>query len=169
MKMDGKKEIRGLFLLLVAACALLCGCGQGNTLEKEPSGRLSGSQVPVIKGRFKHVLDAPGQTLTKAPRASWYINDHCFFVEKSGKIHWFGINNPYLKDRNFYGPGTHRYIGHAVADEPFGPWTACEHAMQLAPDDTKRNIGACFVIEKDGAYLMYFCYNYGFGIAKCSD
>ena len=127
-------------------------------------------EIPVIMGKYKHILDPPGQTLTNAPKGSWYINDHCFFVEKNGKIHWFGINNPYVaKGEDPYGPGSHRYIGHAVADEPFGPWTACEPALQLDANDKSGNIGACFVIEKDGKYLMYYNHSGSTYIAESFD
>ena len=29
-------------------------------------------QIPVIIGKYKHVLDPPVQTLTNAPKGSWY-------------------------------------------------------------------------------------------------
>jgi hypothetical protein len=85
-----------------------------------------GYAIPYIKGTFQHILHPPGQLMAQKtnPEQQWYINDGGFFVEASGKIHWFGITNPYPEDSNYYGRGTHRHIGHASSDRPFGPWLA---------------------------------------------
>ena len=80
--------------------------------------------IPWIRASFQNVLEAP-----RKPEAQWYINDHCILVDPSDRIHWFGIINPYPVDGNLYGPGSHRHIGHAVAEHPFGPWTLRDHAF----------------------------------------
>jgi hypothetical protein len=126
--------------------------------------------VPWIKGAFRHVLYPPGmrQARKTGSDAQWYINDHCFFVDASERIHWFGITNPYPKEGNLYGPGTHRHIGHAIAEHPFGPWEEREHALML-PEETSENIGACFVMQTGKEFLMVYGFNTGFYFARSSD
>jgi hypothetical protein len=126
--------------------------------------------IPWIAGTFRHVLDPPGMEKARKAGSSepWYINDHCFIVDTSERIHWFGITNPYPKDTNYYGPGTHRHIGHAVASQPFGPWEAREDAFTL-PEGTSGNIGACFVVRDRNEYLMIYGYNAGFHFARSAD
>ncbi len=127
--------------------------------------------IPWISKTFKHVLAPPGmkESGTGTPECQWYINDHCIFADRKGRLHWFGITNPYPSDNNFYGPGTHRHIGHAVADHPFGPWHAREHAFELPPESPE-NIGACFVVEDKDAYLMIYTRgSAGFCFAQSSD
>ena len=115
------------------------------------------SAIPWIPGTFRHVLSPPGmeQQGTAESKTQWYINDHCVFVDSSDRIHWFGITNPYPEDGNLYGPGSHRHIGHAVAEHPFGPWEAREHAFSL-PEGTSEFIGACFVVGRQNDYLMVY-------------
>ena len=120
-------------------------------------------EIPWIKGCFRHVLHPPGMTTDAAGNApeQWYINDHCFLVDPSDRIHWFGITNPYPSDgsRNYYGPGTHRHVGHAVAAHPFGPWRARPHAFAL-PEGTSDGVGAPYVVPAHGQYL---CVGYASG------
>jgi len=101
-------------------------------------------------------------------RRQWYINDHCIFVDAADRLHWFGITNPYPDDGNLYGTGSHRHIGHAVAEHPFGPWTAKQHAFAL-PAGTTENVGACFVVEWKSEYRMIYGYNTGFHFARSRD
>lgn len=122
--------------------------------------------IPWISGTFQHVLNPPGMTADL--KKQWYINDHCIYIDSAGRLHWFGITNPYPKDRNYYGPGTHRHIGHAVAEHPFGPWQARPHALFL-PGDAKENIGACFVVRGTNEYLMIYGFNQGFHFARSTD
>jgi hypothetical protein len=80
------------------------------------------------------------------------------------RIHWFGITNPYPASDDYYGPGTHRHIGHASAADPFGPWQEHEHALCL-PEDTQDNIGAYFVVN----YLLYAAAAHrGYGSVVCA-
>lgn len=124
--------------------------------------------IPWISGAFQHVLDPPGMQQTTKPDVQWFINDHCIFVDSSDRIHWFGITNPYPEDGNVYGPGSHRHIGHAIAEHPFGPWTVREHAFSL-PSDTSENIGASFVLPFESEYRMIYGYNTGFHFGRSSD
>jgi hypothetical protein len=102
------------------------------------------------------------------PRTQWYINDHCIFVDTDERLHWFGITNPYPEDGNLYGPGSHRHIGHAVAEHPFGPWAAKRYAFAL-PEGTTESVGACFVVALESEYRMFYGYNTGFHFARSSD
>jgi hypothetical protein len=60
------------------------------------------TEIPWIDGAFRHVLAPPGMPEPKPAKAApqWYINDHGMLVESSGRIHWFGITNPYPEDGN---------------------------------------------------------------------
>lgn len=109
-----------------------------------------------------------GQARKTGSKEQWYINDHCFLVDPSERIHWFGITNPYPKDGNLYGSGSHRHIGHAVAEHPFGPWEEREHALAL-PEGTSESIGACFVLQAGEGFLMVYGYSTGFHFARSSD
>ena len=125
-------------------------------------------KLPWVSGDFRHVLHPPGQRDDPAKR-QWYINDHCFFVADDGAIHWYGITNPYPEDiKSYYGPGSHRHVGHASAPEPFGPWTEHGHAFAL-PEGTQDCIGACFVVRQGREYLMYYGYNAGLTTARSTD
>ncbi len=127
-------------------------------------------EIPWIRGGFRHVFAPPGMTEAQAQGHAepWYINDHCIVADDHGRLHWFGITNPYPVDWSLYGPGSHRHIGHAVADGPFGPWTAREDALALPPD-TSDNIGACFVVRSTLDYVMLYEYASGFHIARSDD
>jgi len=128
------------------------------------------SEIPWIPGMFRHVLTPPGmgQNTPADSRKQWYINDHCIFVDSTDRLHWFGITNPYPDDGNLYGPGSHRHIGHAVAEHPYGPWIAKRHAFEL-PVGTTENIGACFVVAWESEYRMIYGYNTGFHFARSRD
>jgi len=142
---------------------------QEETTKPGEEGNLPACDVPWIKGRFRHVLYPTGATLGKLPPETWYINDHCFVVAADKTIHWYGITNPYSRGGNPYGPGTHRHIGHASAAQPFGPWTAHEHALAL-PEGTEGNIGAPFVQKVGAKYYMYYgCNKAGLSTAVSDD
>lgn len=123
-------------------------------------------EIPWVKGAFRHVLDPPGMKSDPEKRL-WYINDHCFFVEDNGTIHWFGITNPYPEGTRYYGEGTHQHIGHATAQHPFGPWQEQPHALSTEGSET--NIGACYVVKSEDCYVMIYGYNTGFCIATSQD
>jgi len=151
---------------------LLTMASLAHAAERPSASRLGRKEIesvkviPWIAGEFRHVLNPPG--MPAHSKQQWYINDHCIFIDSAGRLHWFGITNPYPEDRNYYGPGTHRHIGHAVAEHPFGPWQAREHALAL-PADSKENIGACFVVRGTNDYLMVYGYNRGFHFARSKD
>jgi hypothetical protein len=121
------------------------------TFSAEASTRESiETELPVICGHFRNALRPPGQVQP----GTWYINDHCFFVVGDGLIHWFGIKNPYPRERSFYGRGSHPFVGHAPARDPFGRRETHPYALQL-PEGTKGNIGACCGARDRAGYLIY--------------
>ena len=83
-------------------------------------------EIPYLKGRTHLVLDPvalPGDI------RKWFINDHCIFTGPDGKLHFFGINNPFPEDMtHLY--RIHRYITHAVADTPTGGFEICGFALE---------------------------------------
>lgn len=111
-------------------------------------------EIPYVKGAFRHVLHPPGMQAAQAAGnpAQWYINDHCFLTH-GGRIHWYGIVNPYPSHPHFYAPGTHRHLGHASAVDPFGPWTEHPHVF-AHPEGSPEYLGACFVVEREGRFYM---------------
>ncbi|MDD5705627.1 MAG: hypothetical protein PHR35_06855 [Kiritimatiellae bacterium] len=115
------------------------------------------TEIPWITGMFRHILHPPGMTTGAQNRSSeqWYINDHCFVVDPSDRLHWFGITNPYPPDGSsrYYAPGSHRHIGHAVAEHPFGPWETREYAFVL-PEGTSEGVGAPYVVRSQEEYLI---------------
>ena len=112
--------------------------------------------IPYIKGVFRHVLTPPGKhaAMAAGDRREWYINDHSFLMA-GDTMHWFGVTNPYPEKREeYYAPGSHLHVGHAIANDPFGPWEELPHALSL-PEDTKEWLGAGFVVEDGkGGYMM---------------
>jgi hypothetical protein len=114
-------------------------------------------KIPWIRGAFRHVLHPPGQqeAQRRDPRSRWYINDHCFIVDEANRIHWFGITNPFPASGSFYGPGTHRNIGHASANAPNGPWTEHPHAISI-PETSKVVVASCFVVRHGDEYVMLY-------------
>ena len=126
--------------------------------------------LPYVVGAFQHVLDPPGQRAAREqrPEEQWYINDHCFVAGPDGRLHWFGITNPYPADRNLYGPGSHRHLGHASAPAPFGPWEEHPHVVAL-PEGTADNIGASFAIRQGEDYYLFAGYSGGLSTSRSRD
>jgi hypothetical protein len=170
-----RRQFLGLGLKSVAALAVTQAYAEEGAKVQEdvngPAANTDAVGIPWIAGSFRHILHPPGmkQARKTDSRDQWYINDHCFFIDSSERIHWFGITNPYPADINLlYGPGSHRHIGHAVAKHPFGPWEERKDAFTL-PEGTIENIGACFVAASEGKYLMVYGYNEGFSFAESDD
>jgi|GEM_PF-669952 len=141
--------------------------------------RFPALEIPAIDGMF-HLVYEPDPSKP----FHWFVNDHCLFRAPDGKIHFFGIENPYpstavgwervkpqveFPDRPFIKtinkmigqhlyqtyPGnfkTHYRIGHAVADEIWGPWKRLPAVLQ--DKERKTNYGAPYVVQHDGRYYM---------------
>ncbi|MEX0321884.1 MAG: hypothetical protein AB3N63_06970 [Puniceicoccaceae bacterium] len=100
-------------------------------------------------------MDPPGKLFDQKKRP-WYVNDHCFFVDKKNQvIHWYGITNPIPPNgESMYGPGSSLYMGHATATSPYGPWT--EHPHIFAEPEENGHIGCPFVVPYEDGYLMLY-------------
>lgn len=107
--------------------------------------------IPYIKGESRKIFDAkPSPDFDKN---EWFTNDHCFITDKNGKLHWFGINNPYPpKGKELY--RYHPYLGHLTTDEAKGNWKREE--MALNEIEGTEYLGAPYVIyhEESGRYAM---------------
>jgi len=135
-----------------------------------------GLKIPVIDGGCQLVYEP----VPEKPN-TWFVNDHCLFQEANGRIHYFGIENPYpstaqaipwvskeldAAERPFiltiykmlhghlYGKarGTHYRIGHAIADTIWGPWQRCSAALDGKADS--KHYGSPFVVGYEGRFWM---------------
>ncbi len=166
----------------VAVCTLLLVWTNGLGLAAPPrtslaeiKRRLPGVEVPVIEGEFKLVYQADSSFPQR-----WGINDHCLFRDPQGRIHFFGIVRPFpktaeaaelvqremkaadrpfletlrlIKGRYLYGGiRAYGYIGHAVANNIWGPWQRREPALDSRPKG--RQYGSPFVVSYKGRYWM---------------
>ncbi len=154
---------------------LVAAAGDSAPSIREIKKRLPGLEIPVIDGEFKLVYQAD----RKSPQ-TWGINDHCLFRGPDGRIHFFGIVRPFprtseaielvqrelkaahrpfletlrlIKGRYLYGGiRAYGYIGHAVADDIFGPWRQCEPALDSRPE--RRQYGSPFVVSYKSRFWM---------------
>ena len=139
-----------------------------------------GVRIPVIDGDFPLVYEPDPENPN-----TWFVNDHCLIQDEEGRIHYFGIENPYpetrdawkwvkneindgdrpfvrtlwqLMHRHLYtgwSKGeivTHYRVGHAVADNIWGPWERCEAALEGKKE--KKSFGSPFVAEHNNQYWM---------------
>jgi len=135
----------------------------------------AGCRTPAIDGSFRLVYEPD----PKRPN-HWFVNDHCLVRDSDGRVHYFGIENPYptteaalawtgslledgkkpfihvlhgLMHGHLYNPHTHFGIGHAVADNIMGPWIRKPPAL----DGRARNhhYGSPFVVKHEGRYWMF--------------
>ena len=131
-------------------------------------------KIPIIDG---------GITLVYQPDPAhpntWMLNDHSLIQDKNGRIHLFAIENPYPTRTQalqllpeltqpcdepiirtihrwyaaLYPIETHYRIGHAIADNIYGPWTRLPAA--LGDGAEKYHYGSPFVIEHQQRYWMF--------------
>jgi predicted GH43/DUF377 family glycosyl hydrolase len=112
---------------------------------------LNTGEIPFLDGQVKYVLNSCPPDST----GKWYINDHCFIEDESGNLHFFGINNPFLKDGSF-NYSYHPHISHAVmntVEEGF-----IHKNMALSEYNNGNGfLGAPYVVKnRAGKYLMFF-------------
>lgn len=137
--------------------------------------RFPGLRIPVVDGDFTLVYEP----YPESPN-TWMVNDHCLIRGEDGRIHYFGIENPFPttsvalahlapelepSDKPFlstmhalihgglYRMPTHFRVGHAVADDILGPWTRLPAAHDGREE--QRGFGAPFVVRHDGLYWMF--------------
>ncbi|MFC1452703.1 hypothetical protein ACFLSJ_05080 [Verrucomicrobiota bacterium] len=150
--------------------------------------RFPNLRIPVVDGGFELVYEPDPEHPN-----TWMVNDHCLIQDEEGRIHYFGIENPFPAtpealehlrpqlepcDRPFlgtmhalihgglYGMPTHFRVGHAVAEHIRGPWTRLPAAHDGRKE--KRGFGAPFVVRHEGLYWM-FVSTTGSGIFTSSD
>jgi len=141
---------------------------------RELAKRYPGVELPFIDGPFELVYEPNADD-----PPTWYVNDHALFAAPDGKVHFFGIQNPFPKvddaieslashrgemstwpqavtymKKLLYKPATHRYCGHAVADHPMGPWTRHDPVLVAETAAGEMSIGAPFVVEHGGRFWM---------------
>lgn len=104
----------------------------------------------VSAGKFTKIYDP-----SIGEKKSWYINDHCFIVDKIGKWHLFGI--------------THEEPAHAMEEDNFAhataktllqkPWDKHPFALSVAPQApwNEQHLWAPYVIHHNNLYYMYYC------------
>ena len=131
-------------------------------------------KVPVVDGGFTLVYEPD-----PAHPNTWMLNDHSLIQDKSGRIHLFAIENPYPTRTQalqslpeltqpddepiaqtihrwyaaLYPIETHYRVGHAIADNIYGPWTRLPAA--LGDDKEKYHYGSPFVMEHQHRYWMF--------------
>ena len=132
-------------------------------------------RVPVVDGDFKLVYEPEPE----CPN-SWMVNDHCLIRDAHGVLHFFGIENPFpttaealewlkeglvpsprpfiqtlhwLMHNHLYRSGTHYRVGHAVAENVWGPWRRLPAAQDGGPDRLPH--GSPFVVNHAGQYWMF--------------
>ncbi|NOY82855.1 MAG: hypothetical protein GXP31_17800 [Kiritimatiellaeota bacterium] len=132
-------------------------------------------ELPVIDGAMRLVYEPdPSRPNT------WAVNDHCLIQDRAGRIHFFGTENlfattaqalawlsdmlapserPFIQTLHklihghLYRPGIHMRIGHAVAEDIWGPWKRLPAAFD------GRDIGhayACPFVVPDGEQYRIF-------------
>ena len=142
-------------VLLVALTINLFSCDKNNPINFGHSGRSSvlfnRVEIPYLKGESRQIFEA--KPSPDFDQNEWFTNDHCFIEDKSGKLHWFGINNPYPP------PGKqlyryHPYIGHLTSEDATKNWKREE--MALNEIEGTEYLGAPYVIyhEESDRYAM---------------
>ncbi len=107
--------------------------------------------IPFLKGESRQIFEA--KPSPDFDGNEWFTNDHCFIVDKKGKLHWFGINNPYPPEgKELY--RYHPYLGHLSSDDATQNWKREE--MALSEIDGTEYLGAPYVIyhEASDRYAM---------------
>lgn len=139
-----------------------------------------GLKVPVLAGGLRLAYDPDPQNPYK-----WGVNDHTLIQAEDGRIHFFGIENPFLStaealelvkheleqgDRPWpltswkmmlgssYTVRNHYRVGHAVADSIWGPWEQLPPAfdgMGQGDDGGIHPYGSPYVLRHGGRYWMF--------------
>ncbi len=143
-----RELLKGVGLGCLGAMALRPSLAQAADLSKRFKKDI---KIPVILGESREVISAHP---TKPGQKGWFTNDHCFIEDpKDGKLHWFGINNPFPpKGKELY--RYHPYLGHCVTDDPTGKWKRLDWALDES--EGTEYLGAPCVIwhEESKRYAM---------------
>lgn len=152
-EMNSRKYIKGSILFFFMC--FMCSCDHSRTqeqnLENPSLSLLDQAEIPFLKGGSQQIFDARPSVDLDDRR--WYTNDHTFVVDKKGKLHWFGINNPYPPERSaLY--RYHPYLGHLTSSEAKTKWKREPFAI----DESKGTeyVGAPYVVwhEESNRWVM---------------
>jgi hypothetical protein len=119
-----------LLILILFSCSVWA---QNKLLDR--------AEVPYLKGESKFIFEAkPSKDFDKN---KWFTNDHCFLTDKQGKLHWFGINNPYPpKGKGLY--RYHPYLGHLSSNEATKNWK--RHDFAINEINGTEYLGAPYIV-----------------------
>ncbi|MCG8306925.1 MAG: hypothetical protein MI975_05985 [Cytophagales bacterium] len=117
------------------------------------SGRslLERAEIPYLKGESRKIFDA--KPSPDFDDRKWFTNDHTFVMDKEGKLHWFGINNPYPPEgKQLY--RYHPYLGHLTSNNATEGWERKDFAIDEARGT--EYVGAPYVVrhEESGRWVM---------------
>ena len=82
----------------------------------------------------------------------WYINDHTFVLDHTGKWHLIGITH--AEPAN---PLDELHLAHATAPALHGPWTKQPFALSTDRNAGESHLWAPHVIRHDDRYWMFVC------------
>lgn len=144
---------RSVLLSMLSFCSLLLflltNCkGQEYTAELSLQER---AEIPYLKGGSDLIFEAKPPSYSDDSK--WFTNDHNFVIDKKGKLHWFGINNPYPPEgKRLY--RYHPYLGHLTTNDPTGTWTRENFALDES--EGTEYLGAPYVIwhEESNRWVM---------------
>ncbi|MGW5143081.1 glycosyl hydrolase family 32 [Nocardia beijingensis] len=100
----------------------------------------------VRAGTFARIYDP-----SAGEPEAWYINDHTFVRDDTGRWHLFGITHPEPAD-----PFDEREFAHATADRLTGPWTKHASALRVDRDYGETHLWAPYVLAALGRYYMFY-------------
>lgn len=102
---------------------------------------------PPIRAGFARIFD-PSQ----GEKEAWYINDHCFVRDNSGRWHLFGITATEPSK-----PSNEKFLLHATAPHLLGPWIKHAPVMQVDPHAGETVVWAPYLLKHDDLYWMFYC------------
>jgi len=104
--------------------------------------------VPVM-GKSVHIFDQ-----SAGEKRPWYINDHCVVKGPDGRWHLFGITH---EKEIVPPPWSEHFFAHASSPSLLQvPWQKHPLALKYDRKLGETHIWAPHVIEKDGAYYMFY-------------
>ena len=120
-------------------------------LDTPKKNILEDAEIPYLKGESQQIFDP--KPSPDFDENKWFTNDHCFVVDKKGKLHWFGIYNPFPpegKDLYRY----HPYLGHLTSNSATKNWKREPFAINEI--EGTEYIGAPFVVwhEESNRWVM---------------
>jgi predicted GH43/DUF377 family glycosyl hydrolase len=103
--------------------------------------------TPPLRVGLRRVFDP-----SLGEKEKWYINDHCFVQDESGRWHLFAITG--MEPAN---PANEKFFLHATAKDVCGPWIKRKPVMQVDPGAGETVVWAPYVMKYNGLYWMFYC------------